>query len=102
MKRGTPHRALRDALLRWYRRDARDLPWRATRDPYHVWLSEILLQQTRVATAQPYYERFVQALPTVQALAAAPLDRVLKLWEGLGYYNRARNCTVPRSSSWPT
>ena len=91
MKRGTPHRALRDALLRWYRRDARDLPWRTTQDPYHIWLSEILLQQTRVATARPYYERFVQALPTVQALAAAPLDRVLKLWEGLGYYARARN-----------
>ena len=83
--------ALRRALLAWYRRTARDLPWRRTRDPYRIWLSEVLLQQTQVDTAQPYYERFVGAFPTVLDLAAAPLDRVLKLWEGLGYYTRARN-----------
>lgn len=83
--------AVRRALLAWYRRAARDLPWRRTKDPYRVWLSEILLQQTRVETVLAYYERFVQAFPTVAALAAAPLERVLKLWEGLGYYTRARN-----------
>lgn len=83
--------ALRRALLRWYRRTARDLPWRRTRNPYRIWLSEILLQQTRVETVEPYYQRFIAALPTVAALAAAPLDRVLQLWSGLGYYTRARS-----------
>ncbi len=82
---------LRRALLAWYRCSARDLPWRRTRDPYHIWLSEILLQQTRVETVIGYYERFVAAFPNVQALAAAPLERVLQLWQGLGYYTRARN-----------
>jgi A/G-specific adenine glycosylase len=84
-------RRVRAALLRWYRANRRDLPWRRTRDPYRIWLSEILLQQTRVETGLPYYERFVAAFPTVADLAAAPLDRVLKLWDGLGYYTRARN-----------
>ena len=70
---------------------ARDLPWRRTDDPYRIWLSEVMLQQTRVDQARPYYERFVTAYPTVQALAAAPLDDVLLNWEGLGYYSRARN-----------
>jgi len=84
-------REFRRALLAWYRREARDLPWRRSRDPYHVWLSEILLQQTRVDQALPYYLRFLEAFPSVHALAAAPPDRVLKLWEGLGYYTRARN-----------
>lgn len=83
--------ALRRALLAWYRRHARDLPWRRTSDPYRVWLSEIMLQQTRVEAVIPYYERFLAAFPAVRDLAAAPLDRVLKLWEGLGYYSRARN-----------
>ncbi len=83
--------ALRRALLRWYRATARDLPWRRTRAPYHIWLSEIMLQQTRVETVLPYYARFLAAFPTVAELAAAPLDRVLKLWEGLGYYARGRN-----------
>lgn len=82
---------LRRALLAWYRRSARDLPWRRTRDPYRIWLSEVLLQQTRVETVLPYYERFLSAFPTVMSLAAAPLQRVLKLWAGLGYYSRARN-----------
>ena len=78
-------------LLAWYRRHRRDLPWRGTGDPYRIWVSEVMLQQTQVATAQPYYERFVAAYPTVHDLAAAPVDDVLKLWEGLGYYARARN-----------
>jgi A/G-specific adenine glycosylase len=82
--------AIRRALLGWFRRRARELPWRRTRDPYRVWLSEIMLQQTRVATVVPYYRGFVRAFPTVRALAAAPLERVLKQWEGLGYYARAR------------
>ena len=82
---------LRRALLRWYRRNRRELPWRSTRDPYRVWVSEIMLQQTQVATATPYYERFVARFPTVRALARAPLDRVLAAWSGLGYYRRARH-----------
>lgn len=81
----------RRSLLAWFRRSARELPWRRTRDPYKVWLSEVLLQQTRVQTALPYYQRFVEAFPTVHALAEAKEERVLKLWEGLGYYSRARN-----------
>ena len=83
--------ALRRALLAWYRRHARDLPWRRTRDPYRIWLAEVLAQQTRVETAIPYYERFLAALPTVADLAAAPLGRVLALWAGCGYYARARH-----------
>ncbi len=78
-------------LLQWYDRAAAPLPWRENADPYRVWLSEIMLQQTQVETVIPYYERFLAAYPTVQALAAAPLDDVLKMWEGLGYYSRARN-----------
>lgn len=81
----------RRALLAWFAREARDLPWRRTRDPYCIWLSEIMLQQTRVEQGTPYYERFLAAFPTVEALAHAPEDAVLKLWEGLGYYTRARN-----------
>lgn len=83
--------ALRTALLDWYARSARVLPWRGRRDPYAIWVSEIMLQQTRVETAIPYYRRFLGALPNVRKLAAAPLGEVLKLWEGLGYYARARN-----------
>jgi len=78
-------------LLRWYDHAAADLPWRRSRDPYHIWLSEIMLQQTQMATVIPYFERFIAAFPTVKALAQAPLDNVLKQWEGLGYYSRARN-----------
>jgi A/G-specific adenine glycosylase len=84
-------RAIRRALLTWFDEEARDLPWRKTKDPYRIWLSEIMLQQTRVAQGLPYYERFLAALPSVEALAAASEDEVLKLWEGLGYYTRARN-----------
>lgn len=79
------------ALLNWYDGVARDLPWRRTRDPYVLWVSEIMLQQTRVETVIPYFGRFLDQFPTVSALAAAPLEQVLKAWEGLGYYNRARS-----------
>jgi A/G-specific adenine glycosylase len=78
-------------LLSWYGHAAAELPWRGVNNPYCVWLSEIMLQQTQVETVKPYYQRFLAAYPTVEALAAAPLDDVLKLWEGLGYYSRARN-----------
>ncbi len=78
-------------LLDWYEKNARDLPWRRTRDAYAVWISEIMLQQTRVAAAIPYYERFLSELPDVNALACVGDDRLHKLWEGLGYYSRARN-----------
>lgn len=78
-------------LLVWFEANAVDLPWRRNRAPYYVWLSEIMLQQTQVGTVTGYFERFLAAFPTVQALAAAPLDDVLKQWEGLGYYSRARN-----------
>ena len=78
-------------ILTWYDQHAADLPWRADQDPYHVWLSEIMLQQTQVETVKPYFARFLAAYPTIDALAAASLDDVLKLWEGLGYYSRARN-----------
>src|SRR6184192_4484146 len=81
----------RKQLLYWFRQFQRDLPWRRTKDPYRIWLSEIMLQQTRVAAVIPYYERFVQRFPDVHALAAAPEDEVLRLWSGLGYYSRARN-----------
>ena len=78
-------------LLSWYQHNKADLPWRRDREPYRVWLAEIMLQQTQVETVIPYFERFVAAFPTIEALADAPLDAVLKLWEGLGYYSRARN-----------
>lgn len=81
---------LRARLLEWYGRARRDLPWRRTQDPYAVWLSETMLQQTRVETAAPYYERFLRALPTIAELAEASEERVLGLWSGLGYYRRAR------------
>lgn len=78
-------------LLSWYKRHKRDLPWRSTKDPYRIWLSEVILQQTRVQQGLPYYEKFVAKYPTVRHLAEAPIDEVLKLWQGLGYYSRARN-----------
>ena len=81
----------RKQLLGWFREFQRGLPWRRTTDPYRIWLSEIMLQQTRVAAAIPYYERFLQHFPDVHALAAAPPEDVLRLWSGLGYYSRARN-----------
>ena len=77
--------------LAWYDANARVLPWRENKDPYRIWISEIMLQQTRVEAVKPYYERFLSAFPNVTALAQSPVERVLKLWEGLGYYSRARN-----------
>ena len=81
----------RKALLDWYDKEKRDLPWRRTSDPYAIWVSEIMLQQTRVDTVIPYYERFLATFPTVKDLAEAPEDVLLKCWEGLGYYSRVRN-----------
>ncbi|OYQ38566.1 A/G-specific adenine glycosylase [Flavobacterium cyanobacteriorum] len=78
-------------LIQWYLQNRRNLPWRKTTDPYPIWLSEIMLQQTRVAQGLPYFQKFMQAFPTVHGLAAAPEEQVLKLWQGLGYYSRARN-----------
>lgn len=86
-----PFAPLPELLLPWYRESRRDLPWRSDPQPYHVWLSEIMLQQTRVEAVKGYYLRFLQALPTVKALAEAPEEQCRKLWEGLGYYTRVRN-----------
>lgn len=80
-----------DILIAWYDREGRDLPWRRTRDPYRIWLSEVILQQTRVAQGMDYWLRFTERFPDVGSLAAAKQDEVLKLWQGLGYYSRARN-----------
>ena len=77
--------SLSDIILAWYDSRGRDLPWRRTRDPYAIWLSEIILQQTRIAQGQAYWERFLAAFPDVQSLAAASEDEVLRLWQGLGY-----------------
>ncbi len=94
---GTPpgprsgHARLAHTLIAWFQESARDLPWRRTLDPYAIWVSEIMLQQTQVATVIPYWRRWMDAFPDATALASAPTDRVLKLWEGLGYYSRARN-----------
>src|SRR5580693_7448055 len=81
----------RKKLLGWFAEFQRDLPWRRSKDPYRIWLSEIMLQQTRVATAIPYYKRFLTNFPTIQSLAHAPQEEVLRSWSGLGYYSRARN-----------
>ena len=82
---------LPQALLPWYESSKRVLPWRQTSAPYHVWLSEIMLQQTRVEAVKGYYARFLEALPTIEALASCDDDQLHKLWEGLGYYSRVRN-----------
>ncbi len=86
-----PFEEIARALLGWYAANRRDLPWRRRQDPYAIWVAEVMLQQTRVETAIPYYERFMARFPTLQDLAAAPLEEVLKAWEGLGYYARARH-----------
>lgn len=78
-------------LLTWYEKEHRILPWRLSKNPYYIWISEIMLQQTRVEAVKPYFERFVKAFPTIEAVAWAPEDQLLKMWEGLGYYNRVRN-----------
>jgi A/G-specific adenine glycosylase len=82
---------LRRELLRWYRKHHRKLPWRETRDPYKIWISEIMLQQTTVTAVLPYYERWLRLFPDVQSLARSPERKVLKAWQGLGYYARAKN-----------
>ncbi len=85
---------LQKELINWYTLNKRDLPWRKTQSPYHIWLSEIILQQTRVDQGLSYYLRFIEQYPTIEALAAAPEQDVLKLWQGLGYYSRARNLLI--------
>lgn len=90
-ERDMQYKKLPEALLPWYEENARDLPWRRDREPYHVWVSEIMLQQTRVEAVRGYYLRFLAELPDIPALAAVEETRLLKLWEGLGYYSRARN-----------
>jgi A/G-specific adenine glycosylase len=80
-----------EAVIAWYAQHKRDLPWRQGKDPYRIWIAEIMLQQTRIETVIPYYGRFLEELPDLAALASVPEDRLLKLWEGLGYYSRARN-----------
>ncbi|MFC6254633.1 A/G-specific adenine glycosylase [Secundilactobacillus hailunensis] len=104
----TQIRAFRKTLLDWYDAHGRDLPWRHDHDPYHVWVSEIMLQQTQVNTVIPYYERFMAQFPTVNALADAPEAQLMKAWEGLGYYSRARNLqkaakqiVYERAGQWP-
>lgn len=91
MKKNIPSTFFSQQLLKWYNQNQRILPWRETKNPYHIWLSEIILQQTRVDQGLPYYLRFINSYPNIQALANAPEDDVLKLWQGLGYYSRARN-----------
>jgi A/G-specific adenine glycosylase len=91
MRKGREIPDFRKRLLIWFRQFQRDLPWRRTKDPYRIWLSEIMLQQTRVAAVIPYFERFLDRFPDVRALAKAPEEDVLRLWSGLGYYSRARN-----------
>ncbi len=103
--------AIAAPLLAWYDVHKRTLPWRGTRDPYRVWVSEIMLQQTRVAAVIPYYERWMVELPDVAALAYAEEERLMKLWQGLGYYSRASPpspltsvfppWTATRCASWP-
>lgn len=83
--------SFRRTLLNWYDNEKRDLPWRRTKNPYHIWISEIMLQQTQVVTVIPYYERFLDWFPTIESLASAPEEKLLKAWEGLGYYSRVRN-----------
>lgn len=91
---------LSQVLVPWYQKARRDLPWRHTTDPYRIWVSEIMLQQTRVEAVKRYYARFMEALPNVNALANVEEDKLLKLWEGLGYYNRVRNMQKQPDRSW--
>jgi len=86
-----PNQNIQRKLLAWYDKEKRDLPWRNTKDPYRIWVSEIMLQQTQVKTVIPYYERWIRTFPTIENLSNAPEQKVLKLWEGLGYYSRAKN-----------
>ena len=84
-------KVLPGVLVPWYRENRRELPWRENREPYRIWVSEIMLQQTRIAAVIPYYLRFLEAFPTPEALAAVEDEKLMKLWEGLGYYSRVRN-----------
>ena len=86
-----PHNHFTTTLISWYRQHGRDLPWRHTRNPYAIWLSEVIMQQTRIAQGRAYWERFISRFPTVSGLASASEDEVLRMWQGLGYYSRARN-----------
>jgi A/G-specific adenine glycosylase len=83
--------AFRRQIIRWFRRHGRDLPWRRTRDPYHILVSEFMLQQTQVPRVQAYYQRFLEQYPTIESLASAPVETVRESWDGLGYYRRAAN-----------
>lgn len=94
------YQAFSHQILTWYKENPRELPWRGTRDPYKIWLSEIILQQTRVAQGLPYYYAFVETYPSVKDLALAPEEEVLRLWQGLGYYSRARNLHACAKSIW--
>lgn len=96
----TDFQAFSYQILSWYRANPRELPWRGTADPYKIWLSEIILQQTRIAQGTPYYLKFVDAFPTVQDLATASEEEVLRLWQGLGYYSRARNLHACAKTIW--
>lgn len=96
----TENQLFSNSIISWYRENPRHLPWRETQDPYKIWLSEIILQQTRVAQGLPYYEAFAKTYPTVQALAEAPEAEVLRLWQGLGYYSRARNLHACAKYIW--
>jgi A/G-specific adenine glycosylase len=87
----TDNRLDQSSLMTWYHDNHRDLPWRRTKDPYPIWISEVMLQQTTVVAVLPYYDRFLKAMPNLKSLAEAPLESVLELWSGLGYYSRARN-----------
>lgn len=90
-KKSLDPQILAQFLVEWYRQNRRDLPWRANQDPYRIWISEVMLQQTTVTAVIPFFERFTKKLPTLQSLAEAPLETVYELWAGLGYYSRARN-----------
>lgn len=96
----TDYQRFSSTIISWYRKNPRELPWRDTQDPYKIWLSEIILQQTRVAQGMPYYYKFVANYPTVEQLAKAPEEEVLRLWQGLGYYSRARNLHFCAKQIW--
>ena len=89
-----------EPLLKWYDKNKRILPWRDKDNAYYTWVSEIMLQQTRVEAVKPYFQRFIQELPDVAALAAAPEERIIKLWEGLGYYSLSATCRKRLFRSW--
>src|SRR5580704_15529625 len=91
MSRDSKTKKLVPLLLDWFSKNARDLPWRRTRDPFAIWVSEIMLQQTQVKTVMPYWERWLRELPTIESAANASAEKIHKLWEGLGYYTRVRN-----------